>query len=413
MSLPFVAALALGLAVILLLVWNRRLREELRLLLRQGAELEVERDVAASRLAQLQNEHAQIVRFLGALTSAANRLYAAASEREIPLVLIETAVEALAPVAALVAVRRKRANGPGRRWVVAAVHPRDASALLGSELCWDETEASGDPGSGVIRRGQAPMPCLVASGHPLTVSAELALDWVAPMVAEQAVVGVIATSVTACAADLAEVMLGSLARSGAIAFSLAVARQRTRTSAQIDELTLLFNRRHILRVLAEEIRRSQQHGHELSVFLFDIDHFKRYNDVNGHMAGDVLLRLLAEAVLKNVRASDTVGRFGGEEFLVILPHTAAGQAVRVANGLRALIASRDFPARSQQPLGSVTVSGGVAQFPVHGASLSTLLRAADQALYSAKHAGRNCVVCADVAPLDVHYESPNLEEELD
>jgi diguanylate cyclase (GGDEF)-like protein len=415
MSLAFVAALALGLAVILLLVWNRRLREELRLLLRQGAELEVERDVAGSRLAQLQNEHAQIVRFLGALTSAANRLYAAASEREIPLVLIETAVEALAPVAALVAVRRKRVNGPGRRWVVAAVHPRDASALLGSELSWEETEAeaSGDPGSGVIRRGQAPMPRLVASGHPLTVSAELALDWVAPMVAEQTVVGVIATSVTACAPDLAEVMLGSLARSGAIAFSLAVARQRTRTSAQIDELTLLFNRRHLLRVLAEEIRRSQQHGHELSVFLFDIDHFKRYNDVNGHMAGDVLLRLLAEAVLKNVRASDTVGRFGGEEFLVILPHTAAGQAVRVANGLRALIASRDFPARSQQPLGSVTVSGGVAQFPVHGASLSTLLRAADQALYSAKHAGRNCVVCADVAPLDVHYESPNLEEELD
>ena len=415
MSLALVALLALGSAATLLLVWNRRLREKTRLLQRQAAELEVEREMAARKVAELHGERAQIARFLGALTSAAQRLYAAASEREIPPVLLEIAVQALAPVAALVAVRRKRVNGPGRRWVVAAVHPREASALMGSELSWDETEAEASDalGSGVIRRGQAAMPRLAASGHPLTVSAELALDWVAPMVAEHTLVGVIATSASACAPDLAEVMLGSLARSGAIAFGQAVARQRTRTSAQIDELTLLFNRRHILRVLAEEIRRSQQHGHELSVFLFDIDHFKRYNDVNGHMAGDVLLRLLAEAVLKNVRASDTVGRFGGEEFLVVLPHTAAGQAVRVANGLRSLISSHDFPARSQQPLGAVTVSGGVAQYPVHGASVSTLLRAADQALYSAKLAGRNCVVCADVAPLDVHYESPDLEEELD
>jgi diguanylate cyclase (GGDEF)-like protein len=205
----------------------------------------------------------------------------------------------------------------------------------------------------------------------------------------------------------------ALASFGATAFAQAVARQRARTSAQIDELTLLFNRRHILRVLSDEIRRSHQQGHELSVFLFDIDHFKHYNDANGHMAGDILLRLLAELVLKNVRASDTLGRFGGEEFLVVLPHTAVGQALRVANSLRTLISGHDLPASSRQPQGAVTVSGGVAQFPVHGASVSTLLRAADQALYAAKHAGRNRVACADVAPLDVHYESPNLEEELD
>jgi diguanylate cyclase (GGDEF)-like protein len=401
MSLATVAAFALGLTVVLLLAWNRRSREDLRLLRRQTAALEVERG--------------QVVRFLAALTSAASRLYASASEREIPTVLLDTAVEALAPAAALVAVRRKRSSGPGQRWVVAAVHPREASALIGSELSWAEVDAGprSDSAPGVIRRGQAGMPRIVTPGQPLTTAPELALEWAAPMAAENAVVGIIAISASASAPDLAEAMLGALARSGAIAFNQIVARQRTRTSAQVDELTLLFNRRHILRVLAEEIRRSQQHGHELSVFLFDIDPFTRSHDFNGHMSGDVLLRLLAEAVLKNVRASDTVGRFGGEEFLVILPHTAAGQAVRVANGLRALISNHDFPARSQQPLGAVTVSGGVAQFPVHGASVSTLLRAADQALYSAKHAGRNCVVCADVAPLDVHYESPDLEEELD
>ena len=393
MSLSTLVALTFSLALIPLFAWTHRLRRR--------------------RIGALEAERTQLVHFLGVLAAVANRLYSAASEREIPLALLESTVEALAPEAGLIAVRRKRVNAAGQRWVVAAVHPREASALLGSELAWAELDGSRDLGARVVRREHGPMPRIAAAGHPLTAVPELALAWAAPMVAEQSAVGIVAISASPCAPDVVEAMLGSLARSGAIAFSQIAARQRTRTSAQMDELTLLANRRHILRVLAEEIRRSQQHGHELSVFLFDIDYFKRYNDVNGHMAGDVLLRLLAEAVLKNVRASDTVGRFGGEEFLLILPHTAAGQALRVANGLRSLIASHDFPARSHQPLGAVTVSGGVAQFPQHGASVSTLLRAADQALYSAKQAGRNCVVCADVAPLDVHYESPDLEEELD
>jgi diguanylate cyclase (GGDEF)-like protein len=166
-------------------------------------------------------------------------------------------------------------------------------------------------------------------------------------------------------------------------------------------------------VLSEELRRAQQRGGALAVFLFDIDHFKHYNDVNGHMAGDILLRMLAEVALKNVRASDTIGRFGGEEFLLILPHSTARQAGGVANTLRGLIADYDFPARALQPLGALTVSGGVAEFPAHGSSVSSLLRAADHALYQAKRTGRNRVAHAEAPPLDAHYESPTLEEELD
>jgi diguanylate cyclase (GGDEF)-like protein len=130
------------------------------------------------------------------------------------------------------------------------------------------------------------------------------------------------------------------------------------------------------------------------VFLFDIDNFKNYNDTNGHLAGDKLLQELAGLVNSAVRKDDIFGRFGGEEFLLILPHTNAGQAGAAAEKIRTLLASHPFPFRERQPLGCISVSGGVAEYPHHGLDAAGLLHAADEALYEAKRAGRNKVFTA-------------------
>jgi diguanylate cyclase (GGDEF)-like protein len=148
----------------------------------------------------------------------------------------------------------------------------------------------------------------------------------------------------------------------------------------------------MIRTLGERIYEAQQQIGKLSIFLFDIDNFKNYNDINGHVAGDHLLKELALLVRRNTRDDDVFGRFGGEEFLLILPDTNASDALEVADKIRALIASQDFPHAKRQPLGVVSVSGGVATYPNVASDSTGLLNAADEALYMAKKQGRNRVL---------------------
>jgi diguanylate cyclase (GGDEF)-like protein len=135
----------------------------------------------------------------------------------------------------------------------------------------------------------------------------------------------------------------------------------------------------------------------LSVFLFDIDNFKNYNDSNGHLAGDKLLQELAGLVNDAVRKDDIFGRFGGEEFLLIMPHTNAYQALQAAEKIRGRLASHRFAFAERQPLKLVSISGGVAEYPLHGLDAAGLLHAADEALYDAKRSGRNRVLPARAA----------------
>jgi diguanylate cyclase (GGDEF)-like protein len=130
------------------------------------------------------------------------------------------------------------------------------------------------------------------------------------------------------------------------------------------------------------------------VFLFDIDHFKAYNDGNGHVAGDRLLQELAGLVERRIRRDDIFGRFGGEEFLLVMPDTAREQALAAANKLREAIARQEFPFFDTQPLGHLSISGGVASYPSNGSDAEALIRAADAALYEAKGSGRNRVLAA-------------------
>ncbi|MFN0119082.1 MAG: diguanylate cyclase [Blastocatellia bacterium] len=163
---------------------------------------------------------------------------------------------------------------------------------------------------------------------------------------------------------------------------------------RIDDLTLLYNRRHLDERLREEVSMARRDGFPLSVMMLDIDHFKRLNDTYGHKAGDIVLRECAIAIRNTLRHGEIVARYGGEEFTVILRDNARA-AQKVADRLLRTVAALSFPQfdRESQPL-RVTVSIGVAEFPLNGQTAEDVLKAADFALYRAKDTGRNCVKLA-------------------
>lgn len=159
-----------------------------------------------------------------------------------------------------------------------------------------------------------------------------------------------------------------------------------------DELTGLFNRRHFTQRLDEEIMRSQRQGHPVSLIMADLDYFKRINDTLGHQTGDQALKQFAAWLKSGVRRVDTVGRYGGEEFVIVLVDCGPARALKVADKLR-----REAARRSQIPpfqeLGGFTVSMGVSSL-LSGDSAQDLIQRADQALYAAKKKGRNMVMAA-------------------
>lgn len=160
-----------------------------------------------------------------------------------------------------------------------------------------------------------------------------------------------------------------------------------------DVLTGLANRRGLGMQLNRLVQAARRHRHDLAVLLVDVDHFKRINDTEGHEAGDRVLAELGRRLQDNIRAEDTAGRWGGEEFLLALPFTDPAAAAILAERLRAAIADAPFKLGGGSDL-AVTVSiGGAAG----RSEVDVLLRQADDALYAAKHAGRNAVRMAPAA----------------
>ncbi|RLB57680.1 MAG: hypothetical protein DRI34_07160 [Deltaproteobacteria bacterium] len=127
------------------------------------------------------------------------------------------------------------------------------------------------------------------------------------------------------------------------------------------------------------------------MLMLDVDHFKHYNDNNGHLAGDQLLEHLARLLRENLRSTDIAGRFGGEEFCVALLDTELKSARRVAEKIRRVVERAEFPGQEKQPEGKLTVSIGVAELDLDDDQLDDLIERADQALYRAKAGGRNRV----------------------
>jgi diguanylate cyclase (GGDEF)-like protein/PAS domain S-box-containing protein len=176
-------------------------------------------------------------------------------------------------------------------------------------------------------------------------------------------------------------------------------REALRTQSVRDSLTGLYNRRYLEETLEREVRRAARAAQSLGFLMIDLDHFKSFNDTYGHDAGDAVLRETALFLAKGIRAEDFVCRFGGEEFVVILP-TADLESSR-ARGERLRLKMRELTIMYHgKSLGMVTISVGVAAFPEHGRSPKELMAAADAALYQAKRGGRDRVVVASAPVME-------------
>jgi diguanylate cyclase (GGDEF)-like protein len=158
-----------------------------------------------------------------------------------------------------------------------------------------------------------------------------------------------------------------------------------------DPLTGMLNRRYLIERLAEELKRSKRQEYPMSFMMIDIDDFKLYNDRNGHQAGDLALEMTAQCLKSALRAADVASRYGGEEFCILLPQTALGEAIAIAERIQRRITRVRFPHGKSQPLGSVTVSIGVSAFSPELETPETIIEAADRALYLAKSRGKNRV----------------------
>jgi diguanylate cyclase (GGDEF)-like protein len=158
-----------------------------------------------------------------------------------------------------------------------------------------------------------------------------------------------------------------------------------------DPLTNLYNRRHFLDLAEVEFLRSQRSGSIFSLLLMDIDQFKLVNDTHGHLTGDAVIRMVSALVLGSMRATDTVARFGGEEFIALLPDTRVAQALQLADRIRGSVASS--PLHIAGKTIAVTLSIGCAQIDGDRTLIQCMERA-DKALYDAKAAGRDRVVVA-------------------
>jgi diguanylate cyclase (GGDEF)-like protein len=369
----------------------------------RASSLENENAKLRKSLSETEDNELALSHFLKEFPHLARDLFSGLTDRQIPAALLRVVQRSLDP--AQVCVLRRGQDSETGRLVVAAAFPEGGAIKTGLAVSGDRGEVG-----------------FVVESQLVVGRAELAAKQVqermkpggegmggfqpafyAPLVFDQDTLGLIALSPPRRVMGDAKAALRLIAQTGAYALHAAAAYSRVRVTAEVDGLTNAFNKKYVEQALSELIyrsacaaydRRSSTGPSTLSIFLFDLDNFKYYNDNNGHLAGDRLLQELARLVQSSIRQDDIFGRFGGEEFLVILPNTGLTHALGAANKLRSAIASRAFPFAEKQPMGQISVSGGVAEYPTDGADAATLLRVADEALYEAKRQGRNRVVAA-------------------
>lgn len=221
-----------------------------------------------------------------------------------------------------------------------------------------------------------------------------------PMVADGASLGVLALDIGVHPSIDDERALAAFARLVGIALlyartrrALEAAHEEARRLSLTDELTGAYNVRHVMNRLREEIEFSRRHSECVSLLVVDGDSMKAVNDAHGHAEGNHLLVQMTSAMRTTLRLSDVLGRFGGDEFVLVLPRTCPDDALAAAERLRAAVAAGVFHTSAGAPL-RATVSVGMASFPRDGATADDLFRAADRALYAAKQGGRDRVMRA-------------------
>ncbi len=167
--------------------------------------------------------------------------------------------------------------------------------------------------------------------------------------------------------------------------------RQTKELSITDDLTGLYNRRYFNERIDREVQRAERYNRPLTVLMVDIDYFKNFNDINGHLMGDEILKRVAHAIESNIRKADILARYGGEEFVVLLPEIDGCQAFKAAEKLRRTIEKKRFPRQENQPNKNLTISLGLSSLPDDSVKAKELLDFADRALYKAKAEGRNRV----------------------
>lgn len=258
------------------------------------------------------------------------------------------------------------------------------NGLFAMEECWG------------VRRGRAHLAKStgdLSCPHVGSPAPEVSLC--VPIVAQGETLGVLhlrgrASEFTEARQHLAQTVADTMA----LALANLKLRETLRQQSIRDPLTGLFNRRCMEETLARELTRARRTQQSLGIIMVDIDHFKQFNDTHGHKAGDLVLRELGALLQAQVRAGDIGCRYGGEEFLLILPGASLEVALQRAEQLREK-AKEARLVHDGEVLGQLALSGGVAMFPTHGESVDALMRAADVAMYAAKRAGRDqiCIAC--------------------
>lgn len=168
--------------------------------------------------------------------------------------------------------------------------------------------------------------------------------------------------------------------------------KKTKELSITDDLTGLYNQAQFFTLLELELKRAERYGNNLSVIIFDVDNFKNYNDNNGHLKGSETLKKIGSLMKKVFRNGDILARYGGDEFIMILPSTDAVGAYLAAERIRESVEKAKFDGEEKQPLGKITITLGISTFPEHGKTSKEIIDNADKALYIAKESGRNRTV---------------------
>ncbi|MEE8537765.1 MAG: diguanylate cyclase [Acidobacteriota bacterium] len=202
-------------------------------------------------------------------------------------------------------------------------------------------------------------------------------------------------------------MVEMVADLGAMALTNIFQFNKIQAAANTDGLTQLHNKGYFQKRFTEELTKAQQGRYPVSIFIFDIDYFKKYNDANGHLAGDECLKRVAKAIRDAAREDDVAARYGGEEFIIILPNTDRDNAMLAAEKFRAAIEAETFtPPHPVNPGGKVTISGGIGTYPDDGMDATSIISKADAGLYEAKKKGRNrigvCTSQPELSPAGTH-----------
>jgi diguanylate cyclase (GGDEF)-like protein len=222
----------------------------------------------------------------------------------------------------------------------------------------------------------------------------LRADIAAPIVDRDTVFGVVSLGGVRAARGHEKKLLAVLAELIGVAISHSTRLRAVEESSNLDGLTGVYNRAHLELRLQEELREAERVGRPMTLVVLDLDHLEHYNLTNSNLDGDEVIKQVARLLKEAVRENDVVARMGGGEFVVLYPGAPKVTALRLAEGVRRTVESYPFNHRAHQPLGVVTVSGGVACYPDDSRTGPTLLQAASEALFEAKSDGRNRVLPA-------------------